>query len=97
MSGESSAIDQIENDQSTQGKVVTLMSVDSQKVQELGSYSHEILIRLPVSIVISIASLYSIIGWSAFVGVAVVILIGPISHLLGKWIVKAQVECFSSA
>ena len=76
----------------TQGKIVTLMSVDAVKIQDLGSYSHEMFIKMPISIVVSISALYSIIGWSAFVGIAVVLLIAPISHLLGKLIIVAQVN-----
>ena len=89
--GISSSVSEEGDDQASLGKIVTLMSVDAQRIQELGSYSHYFFVNLPISIVISISSLYFVIGWSSFVGVGIVLLLGPISHLLGSFFIKAQV------
>jgi ABC-type multidrug transport system fused ATPase/permease subunit len=79
-----------DDEKASLGKIVTLMSVDAEAIREFLSYSSEFLFNLPLSIVISISSLYFVMGWSAFVGVALVGLIGPISSKLAGWMVKYQ-------
>lgn len=80
------------DDQASLGKIVTLMSVDAQRLQELGSYSHHFLVNMPIALIVSISALYFVIGWSSIVGVGVVLLLGPISHLIGSFFIKAQEE-----
>jgi ABC-type multidrug transport system fused ATPase/permease subunit len=70
------------------GKIVTLMSVDAAKLQLWLSYSHDLLVNLPVSIVTAISSLFFILGPSSFVGVGIIILLIPVSSYLGKLIVR---------
>ena len=90
--GISSSISEEGDDQASLGKIVTLMSVDAQRLQELGSYSHHFFVNMPLSLVLSISALYFVIGWSSIVGVGVVLLLGPISHFLGSFYIKAQVR-----
>jgi ATP-binding cassette subfamily C (CFTR/MRP) protein 1 len=54
------------------GEVVSLMSVDSTRLQEFCTYGL-ILISGTFQVVLAFASLYNLLGWSAFVGVAIMV------------------------
>jgi ABC-type multidrug transport system fused ATPase/permease subunit len=79
-----------ENEQASLGKIVTLMSVDTERIREFLSYTHDFLLVIPISIVISISSLFLVLGWSAFVGIGLVLFFAPVSSMLGRWIVRLQ-------
>ncbi|KAJ3309676.1 hypothetical protein HDV04_005865, partial [Boothiomyces sp. JEL0838] len=81
-----------DEDQSSLGKIVTLMSVDTERIRMFLSYVHDPFIYIPLTIAISIAGLFGVLGWSAFVGIALIIIIGPISTYLGKVIIYYQEE-----
>ncbi|KAJ2999430.1 hypothetical protein HDV02_002915 [Globomyces sp. JEL0801] len=78
------------------GKIVTLMSVDSERVRTFISYAHDMFIQVPVSIVISISSLFLVLGWSAFVGIALIACLGPITTYLGKLVLAYQEELLAN-
>ncbi|WVQ66385.1 uncharacterized protein L199_004565 [Kwoniella botswanensis] len=69
----------------TNGRITTMVSVDSGFVEHATQQSNEI-ICLPVSIFVSIGILVWQIGYSAFVGFAVLLLTGPIKVWMFKYI-----------
>ena len=60
------------------GDMVNLASVDAMRMQDLCTYGL-IAISGPFQITLAFISLYNLLGWSAFVGVAVMILSIPIN------------------
>lgn len=54
------------------GEIVSLMSVDATRLQEFCTYGL-ILISGTFQIVLAFVSLYNLLGWSAFVGVAIMV------------------------
>jgi ABC-type multidrug transport system fused ATPase/permease subunit len=79
-----------DGEQASLGKIVTLMSVDTERVRTWLSYCHDCTIQMPISITISIVSLYFVLGWPALVGIALICVLGPVSTWLGKIVVKYQ-------
>ncbi|KAJ3273228.1 hypothetical protein HDV01_004730, partial [Terramyces sp. JEL0728] len=79
-----------EKENASLGKIVTLMSVDTNKLRQLFAYSHDYITGMPLSAIISITSLYFVLGWSAFVGIGLIIVLSPLSTYIGKSIVKYQ-------
>ncbi|GMH40904.1 hypothetical protein BSKO_08808 [Bryopsis sp. KO-2023] len=65
------------------GKIVTLMSVDAQKVQDATLAIHA-LWSSPVMVSIILVLLYNYVGWAAFVGLAVMLSLGPAAGRLSK-------------
>lgn len=78
------------------GKIVTLMSVDTERICIFLSYMHDVGLRIPVSIIISVTGLILVLGWPALVGILVTIVMGTISLLLGKYIIKLQGKLLKS-
>ena len=70
----------ISNDERSRasGDIVNLMSVDATRMQELCGYGL-IAISGPLQITLAFISLYNILGWSAFVGVAIMIVSLPLN------------------
>ena len=60
------------------GKVVTLMSNDAQKVQEVMLGIH-VLWGAPILVVIILVLLYQQVGWATFVGLGVILAYTPLS------------------
>jgi len=73
------------------GDIVNLMSVDASRLQDLCTYG---LISLsgPFQITLAFISLYNLLGWSAFVGVAVMILAIPLNTFIARVLKKMQEE-----
>lgn len=63
------------------GKVVTLMSNDAQKVQDAMLAVHS-LWGSPALIIIILFLLYQQVGWATFVGMGVMLLLGPLSAMI---------------
>ena len=77
-------------EQASLGKIVTLMSVDTERVRTWLSYCHDVTVQMPLSILISVSSLYMVMDWPALVGVLIIGLLGPISTYLGKLVIRYQ-------
>lgn len=60
------------------GKVVTLMSNDAQKVQDVMLAIHT-LWGAPALILVTLVLLYQQVGWATFVGLGVMLLYSPVS------------------
>ncbi len=85
-----------EDGQASLGKVVTLMSVDTERVRSFVSYSHDVLISMPISTVIALSSLFYVLGPSALAGIVMILALGPLGTYLGKIIGKLQEDLMAS-
>lgn len=77
-----------EHEQST-GDIVNLMSVDTTRLQDFCTYGF-IAISGPLQIVLAFVSLYHLLGWSAFVGVAIMIFSVPAQALIARYLKRLQ-------
>ncbi|KAJ2933863.1 hypothetical protein H1R20_g3220, partial [Candolleomyces eurysporus] len=81
----------LSNDERSQssGDIVNLMSVDATRLQDLCTYG---LISLsgPLQITLAFISLYSLLGWSAFVGVAIMIFSIPLNTFIARILKRMQ-------
>lgn len=64
------------------GDTVNLASVDAMRMQDLTTYGL-IVISGPFQIMLAFVSLYKLMGWSAFVGVGVMIVSIPVNMVCG--------------
>jgi ABC-type multidrug transport system fused ATPase/permease subunit len=78
------------------GKIVNLMSVDTERINLFFAYYNDLFIRMPISIFVAIGSLFLVIGWSAIVGVLLSAILGGISSYLGKWVTNLQADLLKS-
>jgi ABC-type multidrug transport system fused ATPase/permease subunit len=72
------------------GKIVTLMSVDAEQIRNFLSYFQDCFISLPISLIISLTSLYFVLGWSSLGGIGIMLIISPLSGLIGSSVVKYE-------
>ncbi|KAF9457511.1 multidrug resistance-associated ABC transporter [Collybia nuda] len=82
----------LSNDERTRasGDIVNLMSVDATRLQDLCTYGL-IAISGPLQITLAFISLYDLLGWAAFVGVAIMIVSIPLNTLIAR-ILKTMQE-----
>jgi ABC-type multidrug transport system fused ATPase/permease subunit len=73
------------------GDIVNLMSVDASRLQDLCTYGL-IAISGPFQITLAFVSLYNLLGWSAFVGVAIMIFSIPLNTTIARMLKKMQEE-----
>lgn len=75
----------LSNDERTRssGDIVNLMSVDATRLQDLCTYGL-ISISGPIQITLAFISLYNLLGWSAFVGVGIMIISIPINTSIAR-------------
>ncbi|KAG1786323.1 P-loop containing nucleoside triphosphate hydrolase protein [Suillus plorans] len=71
------------------GDIVNLMSVDASRLQDLCTYGL-IAISGPFQITLAFVSLYNLLGWSAFVGVAIMIISIPLNTAIARMLKKMQ-------
>ncbi|RUS23063.1 hypothetical protein BC937DRAFT_92822, partial [Endogone sp. FLAS-F59071] len=71
------------------GNINNLVSVDTQKIGEISAYIFYIY-SYPIQILISIWSLWRLLGWSALVGVGVIIVTYPLPAYLTKLYEKSH-------
>ncbi|TFK44584.1 metal resistance protein YCF1 [Crucibulum laeve] len=81
----------LSNDERTRasGDIVNLMSVDATRLQDLCTYGL-IAISGPLQITLAFISLYSLLGWSAFVGVGIMIFSIPLNTYIARALKKMQ-------
>ncbi|XP_074648822.1 multidrug resistance-associated protein 1-like isoform X2 [Tubulanus polymorphus] len=75
---------------STQGEIVNLMAVDSQKLQDIPNYLH-LVWSAPLTVVVALVLLYQELGASAFAGLGVIVLLIPINAYIASKARKLQV------
>ncbi|XP_006462121.1 hypothetical protein AGABI2DRAFT_151707 [Agaricus bisporus var. bisporus H97] len=71
------------------GDIVNLMSVDATRLQDLCTYGL-IAISGPLQITIAFVSLYSLLGWAAFVGVAIMVFSIPLNTQIARILKRMQ-------
>ncbi|KAG2112527.1 P-loop containing nucleoside triphosphate hydrolase protein [Suillus clintonianus] len=71
------------------GDIVNLMSVDASRLQELCTYGL-MAISGPFQITLAFVSLYNLLGWSAFVGVAIMIISIPLNTSIARMLKRMQ-------
>ncbi|GAA5895594.1 uncharacterized protein JCM6883_001558 [Sporobolomyces salmoneus] len=64
------------------GKVITLVSEDTNRVLRMGCDSH-LLYGSPLEVVVGLSLLYNLMGWSAFVGFSILLLLSPLNYFIG--------------
>ncbi|KAM0756114.1 P-loop containing nucleoside triphosphate hydrolase protein [Meredithblackwellia eburnea MCA 4105] len=69
--------------QASAGKVVTLVSDDTDRVLRMGCDAH-LIYGTPLELILSLFFLYNLMGWSAFVGFSILAITVPINFNLGK-------------
>ncbi|KAG8894385.1 hypothetical protein FRC00_009035, partial [Tulasnella sp. 408] len=77
--------------QGSRGDIVNLMSVDATRMQDLTTYGL-IFVSGPFQIVLAFVSLYKLIGWPSFVGVAIMIIAIPAQGAAAQWLKKLQTK-----
>ncbi|KAI0272641.1 hypothetical protein BC834DRAFT_840866 [Gloeopeniophorella convolvens] len=73
------------------GDIVNLMSVDANRLQDLCTYGLMAL-SAPVQITLAFVSLYNLLGWSAFVGVAIMIVSIPLNTMIARFLKNLQIQ-----
>jgi ABC-type multidrug transport system fused ATPase/permease subunit len=66
------------------GDIVNLQSVDAVRIADLAQYGH-IAWSGPFQIILAFISLYNLVGWQAFTGVAVMIISLPINTMIARY------------
>ena len=73
------------------GDIVNYMAVDTQRLQDLAQYG-QMLWSAPLQIVLCMASLYQLLGWSMLAGVGAMIAMVPINGVIARIMKKLQKE-----
>ena len=76
--------------QANNGTIINLMSIDSFKVAEVCSYLHFLWAAVPVQLVMAVSLLYSILGYSSFVGIGMMVLLLPLNLWIAHSFQAAQ-------
>lgn len=71
------------------GAIINLMAIDAFKVSEICSYLHFI-VGSVFMLIFCIALLYGLLGWSALVGGAAVVVLLPVNTMFSRWVGFAQ-------
>ena len=69
-----------------------LVTVDLSNVTDSSTFVLLILLETPIQIVLSVYFLYSILGWSAFVGMLAMVLLFPVPGYVASMIQGVQTE-----
>ncbi|KAJ7050501.1 multidrug resistance-associated ABC transporter [Mycena amicta] len=77
------------DEQTSTGGIVNLMSVDAMRLQDLSTYAI-IALSGPLQISLAFISLYNLIGWACFVGVAIMIASMPITTAIARALKRMQ-------
>ncbi|KAF2457222.1 ABC transporter type 1, transmembrane domain-containing protein [Lineolata rhizophorae] len=70
--------------QVTSGAIINLMAVDSFKLSEICAYLHFLWASTPVQIVVAVALLYRILGYSSVAGIGMMALLLPINMFVSR-------------
>jgi ATP-binding cassette, subfamily C (CFTR/MRP), member 1 len=65
------------------GDIVNLMSVDTQRLQDVAQYG-QIVWSAPFQIILCLASLYNLVGLSMMAGIGIMIIMIPVNGLISK-------------
>ncbi|KAI0255781.1 P-loop containing nucleoside triphosphate hydrolase protein [Lactifluus subvellereus] len=73
------------------GDIVNLMSVDASRLQDLCTYGL-MAISAPFQVTLAFISLYDLLGWSAFVGVAIMLFSVPLNTVIANFLKNLQIK-----
>ncbi|KAJ4367017.1 ATP-binding cassette glutathione S-conjugate transporter ycf1 [Neocucurbitaria cava] len=73
------------------GDIVNYMAVDTQRLQDLAQYGQQ-LWSAPFQIILCMLSLYQLLGYSCFAGVAAMFIMIPINGVIARWMKTLQKE-----
>ncbi|KAJ7489333.1 P-loop containing nucleoside triphosphate hydrolase protein [Mycena latifolia] len=73
------------------GKLNNLVTSDLQNITEAKDFML-LFVNLPIQLVLCIWFLYAVLGWSAFVGLAAILIMLPVPGYVGKWVQTVQRE-----
>ncbi|EGF79410.1 hypothetical protein BATDEDRAFT_25737 [Batrachochytrium dendrobatidis JAM81] len=73
-----------EDSESSLGKIVTLMSVDTRRIREIIAYIPWVF-TTPLQIIACVVALFGVLGYSAIAGVAVMVITMPIVSVVSKF------------
>lgn len=76
--------------QANNGQIINLMAIDAFKVSEICAYLHYLVAAVPVELVIAIALLYGVLGWSALAGIVGMIIMLPFNYWMSSRFSKIQ-------
>ncbi|KAJ7678094.1 hypothetical protein DFH06DRAFT_975898 [Mycena polygramma] len=79
------------NGQNLVGKLNNLVTSDLQNITEAKDFML-LFVNVPLQLVLCISFLYAVLGWSAFVGLATILIMLPIPGYVGKWVQTVQRE-----
>lgn len=71
------------------GDVVNLMSVDTQRLQDVAQYG-QIVWSAPLQIILCLASLYNLVGYSMMAGLGIMIIMIPVNGIISRIMKKYQ-------
>ncbi|KAI7895794.1 P-loop containing nucleoside triphosphate hydrolase protein [Mucor mucedo] len=85
--------DEIEGNEASSmtGMIVNLMSTDSSRISDFLTWWF-VIIEVPLELFIGIYFLYSLLGWSSILGLAVMVIALPINHLNSKISIRTQAK-----
>ncbi|KAF2727713.1 P-loop containing nucleoside triphosphate hydrolase protein [Polyplosphaeria fusca] len=87
---EEQAKDEDGDAQVTTGAIINLMAVDAFKVSEICAYLHFLWAVTPVQVVVAVALLYNILGYSSIAGIGMMAVLLPINLYVSKQFAKIQ-------
>lgn len=74
------------------GTIINLMAIDSFKVSEVCAYLHFLWASVPVQVIIAVALLYRVLGFSSFAGIILMVLILPVNVYIARSFRRIQNE-----
>ncbi|KAJ3053869.1 hypothetical protein HK097_003202 [Rhizophlyctis rosea] len=78
------------------GKIVTLMSVDTERLRQCIAYLHDPLVVTPLRIIFAVSTLVWVLGVPGFAGVAAMLITIPLTALVARWATKVQERLMES-
>jgi ABC-type multidrug transport system fused ATPase/permease subunit len=82
--------------QVSSGTIINLMSVDSFKVSEICAYLHYVVASIPIQFFGTIYLLYRVLGYSSFVGLAVVLAFFPLNIWISNKFTRMQKDILAA-
>ncbi|GAA5881682.1 hypothetical protein JCM3774_005336 [Rhodotorula dairenensis] len=86
-----------ELDKATSGKIMNLISSDTYQLSEVCAYLHFIASEMPGTMIVSIYLLYRLLGISAFVAIAILLILMPVQGLVSRLFNRYQLRLLAAA
>ncbi|KAJ3272855.1 hypothetical protein HDV01_005178 [Terramyces sp. JEL0728] len=87
VSGNSDTKDK-KSEKASHGRIVSLMSGDTNDIRYFITFIHTLIIDMPITITLSVAGLWYLMGPPAFAGLFVILITGPLSAVIMKRLYK---------